>query len=91
MLILAKNSANTSVAAEKTPLIRDIEFAERERETFCLLIFHLSFLILGLIDTYILRGKNKNVKHKRTRVYLKIIRFLPHLCRIFVPVHPKRG
>ena len=45
LLVLSKNSVNTSVAAKKMPLIRDIGFAERERETFCLLIFHLSFLI----------------------------------------------
>ena len=45
LLILAKNSAKASVATEKVPLIRCIGFAERERETFCLLIFHLSFLI----------------------------------------------
>ena len=42
MLILAKNSANTSVAAEKTPLIRDIEFAERERD-LCLAYFSSFF------------------------------------------------
>ena len=33
-LILSKNSVNTFVEAKKVPLIRDIGFAERERETF---------------------------------------------------------
>ena len=43
--IFPKNSENTFAAAKKVPLFRDIGFAERERETFCLLIFHLSFLV----------------------------------------------
>ena len=40
-----KKLAKTSVAAENMPLIRHLGFAERERETFAKLIFHLSFLI----------------------------------------------
>ena len=32
LLILSKNSANTFVAAKKVPLIKDIGFAERERD-----------------------------------------------------------
>ena len=62
-LILSKNSVNTFVAAKKVPLIRDIGFAERERETFCLLIFHLSFLIFVLISIFILNIQNRVVKY----------------------------
>ena len=43
------NPTKTSVAAENMPLIRHLGFAERERETFAKLIFHLSFLYI-LID-----------------------------------------
>ena len=39
------NSVNLFAAAEKAPLIRCSGFTERERETFGLLIFHLSFLL----------------------------------------------
>ena len=70
MLILSKNSVNTFVAAKKMPLIRDIGFAERERETFCLLIFHLSFLILWLIDTSIITILNSicQILNRKRRV-----------------------
>ena len=40
-----KKLAKTSVTAKNMPLIRHLGFAERERETFAKLIFHLSFLI----------------------------------------------
>ena len=56
MLKFFKKSIKTSVAAKNVPLIRHLGFAERERETFAKLIFHLSFLIkLGeLLNTLII-------------------------------------
>ena len=45
MLFFLKKLAKTSVGTENIPLIRHLGFAERERETFAELIFHLSFLI----------------------------------------------
>ena len=45
MSFFLKKLVKTSVAAENMPLIRHLGFAERERETFAKLIFHLSFLI----------------------------------------------
>ena len=54
LLLFLITPAKTRLTAKKVPLIRCIGFAEREREkeTFGLLIFHLSFLVLMLIIRY---------------------------------------
>ena len=62
LLLFLITPAKTRKKKKKVPLIRCIGFAERERETFGLLIFHLSFLILMLIIILNLSLQTANVK-----------------------------
>ena len=61
MLIFPKNSVNTFVAAEKVPLIKDIGFAERERDLL-FAYFSSFFPHFLLIDISILNILNAYVK-----------------------------
>ena len=69
MLILSKNSENTFVAAEKGPLIRDIGFAERERDLL-FAYFSSFFPHFLLVDTFIITILNSicQILNRKRRV-----------------------
>ena len=63
MLILAKNFANIFVAAKKVPLIKDIEFAEREKKkNFYLRIFHQTPAVSNSSDNFCAIKRLKKIK-----------------------------